>query len=123
MDIEFVFISVAFVILSCFNCRNSAIGMIGEIGINERFYPQKYKTLTRGMRKFFNINYKMIPKYLFCELIISILFAMLAPIYIIIYLCFGKNINVLGGLLLFHVCLIIADRIFFIIMSTIFKRK
>jgi len=123
MDIEFVFFSIAFVILSCFNCRNSAIGMIGEIGINERFYPQKYKQLTIGMRKFFNINYKMIPKYLYCELIISILFVILAPIYIIIYLCSNKSINVLGGLLLFHVCLIIANLIFFTIMSTIFKRK
>ena len=123
MDIEFVFVFIAFVILSCFNCRNSAKGMITEIGINERFYPKKYKPLTSCMRQFFNINCKMIPKFLYFELIISILFAILVPIYIMIYFCFDKNNRVLGVLWLFHVCLIIINSVYFIIMSTIFKHK
>ncbi len=123
MDVWFIFAFVAFTLLSFFNCRNSTIGMINEIGINARFYPKQYTTLPNSIRKFFNIKNKEIPKFLFCELIISILFAILGPIYIIVYLCCDGNNGVGGMLLLFHAGLILVNLVFFTILSTIFKHK
>ena len=123
MDISLFFAFIAYTLLSYFNCRNSTIGMINEIGINNRFYPKRYMTLPRKMRRLFSINNKLIPKYLFCELIISIIFVALGPIYIIIYLCYNGDNSVGGILLLFHSGLIIINLIFFTIMSTIYKRK
>lgn len=97
--------------------------MIDQIGINKRFYPKQYITLQSSIRKIFNIKNNAIPKFLFCELIISILFAILGPIYIIVYLCCDGNNGVGGILLLFHAGLILVNLAFFAIMSTIFKHK
>ena len=123
MDCGLILLIFTFTLLSFFNCKNSTIGMINEIGINNRFYPKKYTTLPSSMRSFFNIRNKTIPKFLFCELIISILFAILGPIYIIIYLYCNGNNSVGGCLLLFHAILIIINLVYFAIMSTIFKHK
>ena len=123
MSVSFVFLIIAYTLLSFLNCRNSTIGMINEIGINNRFYPKGYMTLPRKIRRLFSINNKLIPKFLFSELIISILFVTLGPIYIIIYLCCDGENSVGGILLLFHSSLIIINMLFFTIMSTIYKRK
>ena len=113
---------IVFTLLSFFNCRNSTVGMIDEIGMNDRFYPKQYIILTSKTRKIFNIKSRVIPKYLYYELLISTLFALLGPIYIIIYLCCDENNSVGGLLLLFHSILIITNLIYFAIMSAIFKR-
>ena len=123
MDSWFIFAFLAFTLLSSFNCRNSTKGMIDQIGINKRFYPSHYIRLQSSIRNLFNINNKEIPKFLFCQLIICILFAILGPIYIIIYLYYSGNNSVGGMLLLFHASLVIVNLAFFSVMSTIFKHK
>lgn len=123
MSIWFIFAFIGFTLLSFFNCRNSTKGMIDEIGINNRFYPKGYMTLPRITRRFFGVKTKVIPKFLFWEFIVSVLFLALGPIYIIIYLCCNETSRVGGILLLFHTSLIIINLFFFAIMSTIFKKR
>ncbi len=112
MDFEVIFVFFALSLLSFFNCRNSTIGMIVRIGINMRFYPKHYKVLHRKLKNFFRIKNTTIPKFLFYELFVSILFAILGPINTGIYLCFNENKELVGNLLMLHIILIIINLIY-----------
>ena len=66
------------------------------------------------------------PKFLFFELIMSLIFAALAPINLIISASVtlaDLPRSIIGILIMIHVCLIIVNEIFIIIMSFIMQRK
>lgn len=119
MDFEVIFVFFALSLLSFFNCRNSTKGMIVRLGINMRFYPKHYKVLHRKLKRFFRIKNTTIPQFLFYELFVSILFAILGPINTIIYLCYN-NKELVGHLIMLHIILIIINFIYFAINSTVF---
>lgn len=112
--------------LSFFHCRNLTVGMIKTIGINSRYYPKKYIVPKKWMKKLFKIEQKMIPRCFYCEFFIAIILAIIEPINLVVYFYIG-NYNVDGNnffamILLFHVCLIIANTIYILIISSIIKR-
>ena len=121
--IHFFYLGVT--VLSFFNCRNSTVGMIKEIGINSqsRYYPKHYIIPKRWMRKFFHINQRTIPRYLYFELLVSVFFLILGLFNTAIFIVVGCDKPIAGILFMFHICLIIINAIFFSITSLIFKRK
>ena len=123
MDFGYIFMFLGIAILSSMNCKNSSIGMIESVGKTSRHYPKWYIRPARWVRKLFNIKHQHeIPRYLYFELFLSIFFALLGPINLIICAATHCNPSVVGILLLFHACLIIINMVFYSIMSLLLKR-
>lgn len=109
--------------LAFFSTKNSAIGMIKEICINPRYYPKYYRAVPRWIKKCFKVKQKTIPRFIYFEFYISVFYAIVGPIDIIIsLLLYAQNrleiIYILYGL---NCCIILIDQIHFIIMSLIYK--
>jgi len=115
-----VFVGLA--LLSFFYCRNSAIGML-KIGINQRYYPKHYIAPHRWMKKLYKFKESSIPKYLFVEFYMAIIFAVLGPINFLVFLFANSNNTTAGILIMIHSCLIILNSVFFILFSYMFKKK
>lgn len=123
MDFGYIFMFLGIAILSSMNCKNSSIGMIESVGKTSRHYPKWYIRPARWVRKLFNIKHQHeIPRYLYFELFLSIFFALLGPINLIICAATHCNPSVVGILLMFHACLIIINMVFYSIMSLLLKR-
>lgn len=110
-------------VFSFLNCRNSAVGMIKEIGTNSSYYPKHFIILKSRMKKLFKIKDRVIPRYLYFELLLSLFFLLLGPVNTLICIAVDCNKTVSGILLMFHVCLIIINMIFFSVMSLLFKNR
>lgn len=122
MDIGLLCVLWGMTILTHFTFRNSAIGLIKRISINTRYYPKRYVTPPKWMRKLFGVWQRVIPRFLFTELLFSLGIVLFGPIYTIV-VCWVKNKEVLGIVIGVHVCIIIMRTVFLAIMSTIYRRK
>lgn len=120
----FIFMCLGITVLSHRHCRNMTVNMIEDIGINHRsrYYPKHYIAPKKWMRKFFHINQRVIPRYLYSELFVSLFFLILGLFTTVIGLAVGDDKPITGILIMFHVCLIIINAVFSVIMSAIFKR-
>lgn len=123
MNTKIILMFLAISVLSFFNCKNSTIEMIKEIGINSRYYPKRYVVVHRGLRKTFRIKQSRIPRYLYFELIIAIVFAVLGLINSVIACFFHFDKKIVGILTMIHVCLIILNMLFFSVISLCFKKN
>ena len=100
--------------------------MTEDIGINSRFYPKHYIILKKWMRKLFHIKQHVIPRYLYLELLVSLFFFILGVFNTVIFIAVvvvGFDKAIVGYLIMFHMCIIIINTIFFTIMSLIFKKE
>lgn len=123
MDFGYIFMFLGISILSSMDCKNSAIGIMESVGKTSRHYPKWYIRPARWVRKLFNIKHQHeIPRYLYFELFLSIFFALLGPINLIICAVTDCAPNVVGTLIMSHVCLIIINTVFFLIMTLLLKR-
>lgn len=120
----FIFMCLGITVLSHRHCRNMTVNMIEDIGINHRsrYYPKHYIAPKKWMRKFFHINQRVIPRYLYFELFVSLFFLILGLFTTVIGLAVGDDKPITGILIMFYVCLIIINAVFSVIMSAIFKR-
>ena len=122
MDFGYVFMFLGISILSSLNCKNSAIGMIEKIGINSRHYPKGYTNPAKWVRALFKIKQRVIPRYLYFELILSLIFALIGPINLIICVAVDCAPDIVGILVMLHICLVIINMIYFSILSFRLKR-
>lgn len=122
MDFKFVLFQLGMSILTSMNCKNSADEMVKEIGVNPKFYPKYYTFPSTRMKKWFNIKQRAIPKFLYCEYYISLFLALLGPMTAIAYICTNGRGRIALWLFMLHVCIGVADRIYFLILSTILKK-
>lgn len=123
MAFKLIFFYLGVTVLSYMNCRNSTVGMIKEIGTSSRYYPKHYIIPKRWMKNLFQIKQHVIPRYLYFELLVSLSFLILGLLNIVIFIAVGCDKSITGILIMFHICLIIGNMIFFSIMSWLFKKK
>jgi len=89
-----------FSIIPAIAFKANAIRQIEELGENLPRYPKRYIAPARWMRKWFKITkWSLIPRFLYFELILSVVYAILGPIFILIYIISGLNLRI-GGILL-----------------------
>lgn len=110
-------------LMSSLGCRNSAIEMMQILGVDTQRYPKRYIKPARWVRKLFNIKQRVVPRYLYFQLFLSLFYAALFPINLIICIVANCAPNVAGVLVMFHVGLILVDRIIFITVSFFMQRK
>ena len=122
MDSGYIFIFLGISILSSINCKNSSIGMIKKIGMNSIYYPKGYIVPGKWIKTVFKLTQRLIPRYFYFELILSLFFAALGPINIMICLIADGSTNVVGVLIMIHICLVIVNTIFFSITSSLMKK-
>lgn len=122
MDWTIILMYLALATISSIECKAAARGLIKEIAINPRFFPKYYILPKPRIRKRFGIKQTQIPKYLYYQLYISILFAALGPFNSFVYICTNDNITIAGILVLIHVALIIVNSSYVVIISLIFKK-
>ena len=122
MDFGSIFMFLGIALLSGLSCKNAAIGMIGQINTVSRYYPKHYMAPGRRMKKLFKLSQRVIPRYLYFELLLSLFFFLLGPLNIVIWMAFHGGITAAAILVMVHVCLILLNLIFFLITSLLFKR-
>ena len=116
----FMFLGIA--LLSGLSCKNAAIGMIEQINTVSRYYPKHYMAPGRRMKKLFKLSQRVIPRYLYFELLLSLFSFLLGPLNIVIWMAFHCGITAAAILVMVHVCLILLNLVFFLITSLLFKR-
>ena len=116
----FMFLGIA--LLSGLSCKNAAIDMIGQINTVSRYYPKHYMAPGRRMKKLFKLSQRVIPRYLYFELLLSLFSFLLGPLNIVIWMAFHCGITAAAILVMVHVCLILLNLVFFLITSLLFKR-
>ena len=77
----------------------------------------------RWMRNIFHIKQRVIPRYLYFELLVSLFFLILGLLNTVLFIAVGCDKSITGILIISHICLIIINMIFFSIMSWVFKRE
>lgn len=97
----FIFLFPIMSIAICVFFRNLAVGTIEETGTNSRLYPKHFIEPKRWIKKLFNIKDRVIPKYLYFELYLSLFFLILAPVSIAICIIFVFNYTVVHILVMF----------------------
>ena len=122
MDFGSIFMFLGIALLSGLSCKNAAIGMIGQINTVSRYYPKHYMAPGRRMKKLFKLSQRVIPRYLYFELLLSLFFFLLGPLNIVIWMAFHCGITAGAILVMVHVCLILLNLVFFLITSLLFKR-
>ena len=110
-------------ILSSMNCKNSALGMIERIGTNTKHYPKGYIAPAKWVRRLFKVKQLFIPRYLYFELILSLFFAGLGPVNLMICILVDCAPDIVGILVMLHICLVIFNMIFFSISSSLLKKR
>lgn len=119
-----IFNLLGIAVLSSFRCRNSSMVIIKTMGINQRFYPQKYVAPRRWQKRLFKFERRMIPRYIFNELCMSVFFAVLGPVNVFIYVVLTNfNESVLYWLMTIHIWLVLLDAAYFLVMTFQFRRK
>ena len=95
--------------------------MMEEVGVFPLCHPKRYIVTPKWVRKVFKIKHRFIPRYFYFRLILSLFYAALGPVNLIVLMVAGAD---LGGILLMcNVCLYLIDVIVFIIISSIMKKK
>mgnify|MGYP004540005973 CR=1 FL=1 len=122
---DVIFMYLSFMFLAARNFRNLTVGRIKEIGINHRsrYYPEHYITPKRWMRKLFDIKQRVIPRFLYFELFVSLFYVILGPLNIVITIAVGVDTNIASILFLSYLGLIMVNVIYHCIISHRFKRK
>lgn len=123
MDFGYIFMFLGISILSSINCKNSAIGMIERIGTNSPRYPKGYIAPAKWVRTLFKVKQRSIPGCLCFELILSLFFAVLGPINLMICAIVDCAPDIVGILVMLHICLVVFNMIFFSIMSSLLKKQ
>jgi len=122
MKIGIIVSFIGMSVLFFFNCRNAACGMIKKTNINSRHYNKRFLKTPKWAKKMFNITQQFIPKWLFFELILSVIFLAICPINIIIYMIFYDNTIITGWQFMVPMLMTIFNMFYFSIMSYIFKK-
>ena len=91
--------------------------MIERIGTNSQHYPKGYTNPAKWVRALFKIKQRVIPRYLYFELILSLVFALLGPINLIICVAVDCAPDIGGILIMIHSCMVIINMIYFSILS------
>ena len=118
---DYIIIFGGIALLSGLSCKNMAIGMIEQLNIVPRYYPKHYTAPSRWMRKLFKLSQRVIPRYLYFELLLSLFFFLLGPVNIVVSVAGGGNETLTVILVMFHVGAIILNAIFFCTMSLLYQ--
>lgn len=105
--------------MSSYGCIKNTKYMITKIGFHIKYYPKHYIMPPRRLRKILGLNKTPIPKWLYIECFVGIMFAMLFPVNTFVYMCGGDKIG--GVLILIQISLILIEQIYFSILSFIYK--
>ena len=120
---KYVFLFFALSFLSSITAKNSAIGMIKYVTNNPRYYPKHYVLPARWIRVKFKLKKQLIPKYIYFEIFLSIFYAILGPLNLIISILVNFSDIIVSHLVMFHICLGIMDTIIFSIFSFIYQKR
>ena len=118
---DYIIIFGGIALLSGLSCKNMAIGMIEQLNIVTRYYPKHYTAPSRWMRKLFKLSQRVIPRYLYFELLLSLFFFLLGAVNIVVSVAGGGNETRTVILVMFHVGAIILNAIFFCTMSLLYQ--
>ena len=118
---DYIIIFGGIALLSGLSCKNMAIGMIEQLNIFTRYYPKLYTAKSRWMRKLFKLSQRVIPRYLYFELLLSLFFFLLGPVNIVVSVAGGGSETLTVILVMFHVGAIILNAIFFCTMSLLYQ--
>lgn len=97
--------------------------IINNVGINSRYYPKHYITLTGRMKKFLKVKQREIPRYCFFQLLLARFFLALGPVYVVITLATGFSDMVCSIIFMLHTCLALIFLVLGLIVLTLYKKS
>lgn len=122
MDIGIMLMFFGISALSYCNCRNSAVRIIEKTTISNMTPINRICDTPNWIKRVFKIRKARIPKYLYKELVMALIFASLGPICFFVYLISGCATNIAGILVMLQAGLIIINLAYLSIMNFILKK-
>ena len=101
--------------------KKSAQYNIKKIGLNSRYYPKRYALLPRWIRKSFGIEQRMVPRFLYFELLLAMVFFVYAFVLAVYTLIASDPFN--GWLILIPVLLSVLDIFLSSILTSVYLRS
>lgn len=120
---KYFFMYLGFSILSSWECRKTALRLITEIGTVSRYYPKWYVAPARWVKKLFKLQRRLIPRFIYFELFLSLFFAALCPINTLICAISGFDPIVTVVLVWIHAGITFLNLVYRAVMSHVMKRK
>ncbi len=124
VSIIVIFFGLSFLSFATF--KNSAIGLIKEIGICKSLYPKHYIAPARWMRKMYKIRQSYIPIFLYVELAFSLVilaFGVINSIISIIVVMKTGDKGIAGVLVIIHASFPILNLFYLVIMLRTFRKS
>ena len=109
-----------FLFFSFQGTKKSALDNIKKVGLNSRYYPKRYVLLPRRIRKLFRIEQRMVPRFLYFELLLSLFFVAYALALAVYVLLAPDPFN--GWLILIPFVFSVLEVIFSSVMTRIHLR-
>ncbi|MBQ1991780.1 MAG: hypothetical protein II233_03295 [Clostridia bacterium] len=97
--LKIILFLIAFSFSAYITFRNSTIYIADKIGINQRFYPTHYIKLNNAMYKFLKTKSKEIPKFLYAEMFIVLIFGASFFVNVMVFVFSGLNGEIIWDLL------------------------
>ena len=109
-----------FLFFSFQGTKKSALDNIKKVGLNSRYYPKRYVSLPQRVRKLFGIGQRMVPRFLYFELLLSLFFVAYALALTVYVLLAPDPFN--GWLILIPFVFSVLEVIFSSVMTRIHLR-
>ncbi|MEE1124327.1 MAG: hypothetical protein U0L18_00075 [Acutalibacteraceae bacterium] len=97
--LKIILFLIAFSFSAYITFRNSTIYIADKIGINQRFYPTHYIKLNNAMYKFLKTKSKEIPKFLYAEMFVVLVFGASFFVNVMVFVFSGLNGEIIWDLL------------------------
>lgn len=118
---QFICLFVSMSFLMSLSNRNSSITAINDKCIPTRFYPKHFTEVPHFIKFIFKLKSREVPKYLYAKLLLSLIYALLCPMNIIISLCSGCSKSVVGILVLVQCFIGLIDQVVFVSIYSFYK--
>ena len=115
-----LFVLVAILFFCFLGTKKSALDNIKKVGLNSRYYPKRYVLLPRRVRKLFRIEQRMVPRFLYFELLLAMLWVIYALALAVYALLAPGPFN--GWLILIPLVFCVLEVIFSSVMTRIHLR-
>ena len=110
--LEIILFLIGFSFSAYITFRNCTVYIANKIGINQRFYPTHYIKLNNTAYKFLKTSSKEIPKFLYAELFVVLIFAFSFFINIMVFVFSGLNGEIIWDLLVAEAWLALINSIY-----------
>lgn len=100
-----------------YGCSHTPKMMISKIGIKRKYYPQNYILPSRKFRKMFKLEKREMPKWIYFELCLSIVYIAYFLLFTLLYFIIDNKFGVVKVFMFIYMIFTIPNLIYIVVSS------